>query len=117
MLGLIGLILLIMTLCIYFAVYIGPRASVTWLLAIFISVFEDAFLVQPVKIWVKHIIITAPAVKDVNIVLNGLRDRVKYVLLRKTNLMKSMHHDIQHLNPACRTARYFPDLPVSRLLF
>ena len=114
--GLLITLLLIFSLCFWFAIYIGRKASITWLLAIFISVFEDAFLVQPVKIWVKWIVITAPAVKDINMVLSGFRDRVRYIILRKGGLIRTSHHDVQHLNPAVRACRYFPSLPVSRAL-
>ena len=117
LIALIVYILVIFAMIFYYGVYVGPAASNTWLLCIGIAFFQDVFFLQPVKIWVKWIVITAPAVKDVNIILSGLRDRVRYVLLRKTGLMHTSHADIQHFNAACRAARYFPSLPVSRLLF
>jgi len=40
----------------------------------------------------------------------------KYYVFRKTGLMNTVHHKVQHMNPACRACRYFPSLPSSRLL-
>jgi hypothetical protein len=70
----------------YLATFIGPKASNTWLICIGIAFFYDTLVVQPVKIWVKWIFITAPAVKDVNVVIAGLRDRVRYILVRYVDI-------------------------------
>jgi len=45
-----------------------------------------------------------------------LRERAKYVLRRSSGLIRFSDSLIQHFNPACRAARAFPELPISRLL-
>lgn len=116
LLALCFMILIVFAFLFYFGVYVGQRASGTWLICIGIALFEDVFVLQPLKIWVKWIVITAPAVKEVNLILAGLRDRVKYILVRKTGLMNTVHSSVQHFNAACRASRFFPSLPTARLL-
>ena len=45
-----------------------------------------------------------------------LKNRFVVLMNRKVGCMRDSHAMIQHLNPACRAARLFPQLPISRLI-
>merc|ERR1719329_230322 len=59
---------------------------------------------------------TCEVVPDAHSIWRALRQRAKLVLGRMRGLMKSSNALVQHFNPACRVARVFPYLPVSRFL-
>jgi len=99
-----------------YAVTIGAKATNFWLLSCLITVVYDAVLLQPLKILMKWVVIidtTRPIVREL---FKVLEIRSSTILRRKTGLMKNTNSLIQHFNPACRAARSFPQLPISRLL-
>ena len=76
----------------------------------------DILILSPFKIWIRAIVISGIASSDVRTVHALLRERAKYVLRRSSGLIRFSDSLIQHFNPACRAARAFPELPISRLL-
>ena len=76
----------------------------------------DILILSPFKIWMRGIVISGIAASDVRTVHALLRERAKYVLRRSSGLILYSDSLIQHFNPACRAARAFPELPISRLL-
>ena len=76
----------------------------------------DILILSPFKIWIRGIVISGIAASDVRTVHALLRERAKYVLRRSSGLILYSDSLIQHFNPACRAARAFPELPISRLL-
>ena len=115
----VGVVAYLLALPIYVFLYgitIGSLASNTWL-AIFLFVFfEDVFLLCPVKIWFKYIVISSAGSRLIQSYHDLLKRRAEVVLRRYVGLMSHANALIHHFNPACRAARTFPDLPVSRLL-
>ena len=47
---------------------------------------------------------------------HALKNRFVALMNRKPGCMRDSHAIMQHLNPACRAARLFPQLPISRLI-
>jgi hypothetical protein len=76
----------------------------------------DILILSLFKIWIKAIVISGIAASDIRSVHALLRERAKYVLRRSSGLIRFSDSLIQHFNPACRAARAFPELPISRLL-
>jgi len=99
-----------------FGVSIGSRATNTWLLGSFVSFAQEMLILQPVKIWLKWIIVSSMASRSLRIWHASLRDHAKHVMLRQKGLMKTANDFIHHFNPACRAARSFPHLVASRYL-
>eukprot|EP01039_Chlorochromonas_danica_P002291 gene2291-2510_t len=95
---------------------IGSRASTIWLLLVFMAFIEDVIVLQPFKIALKWLIIRQSVSQDVYQLCSALRQRFGDIINRRIGNMHDLHALVQHLNPACRVARLFPHLPVSRLL-
>lgn len=105
--------------CLYvylFGVRIGAKATSIWLNGSLLSVSQDIIILSPFKIWMRGIVVAAIASNDVRTVHALLRERAKYITLRSRGLIRYSNSFIQHFNPACRAARAFPELAISRLL-
>jgi hypothetical protein len=107
-------------------------------LLVLVGVFDASVVATNAPLWgytllavlVQYYLVQEPALillKDVLIVhtLAGriitervelLARRTKVILMRRAGLIRNAHALVQHLNPACRVARCYPFLPVSRLL-
>lgn len=110
-------VLLIMLVVIYqYNLTIGSRAAEMWLLVVIISLLEDIFFLEPLKIWIKWVVLTSTCGPDVRNIFNWLKLRGRIVLMRTRGLMRDSNALIQHFNPACRASRMFPSLPISRFL-
>ena len=96
---------------LFFSVLSGEIISYYYLLA-------DIFVIQPIKIWLVWIVVPSfgGLNEDVFKLCQGLKNRFITLMNRKVGCMRDSHAVLQHLNPACRVARLFPQLPVSRLL-
>jgi hypothetical protein len=95
---------------------IGSRASMMWLVIAMGSLLLDAIIFQPAKIWLRWIAINSWVAKDVRTILNAMGKRYIGIIQRKAGIMRDANSLVQHFNPACRTARQFPHLPISRFL-
>jgi hypothetical protein len=105
--------------CLYIFLYgnrIGAHATNHWLLGVILTVIQDIFLLQPLKIWTKFVFITASCQKEIRTVHGLLREKAKLVMLRKKGMMNSATSLIQHFHPVCRAARSYPHLASARLL-
>ncbi len=110
-------LLLIMLVVIYqYNLTIGSRAAEMWLLVIIVSLLEDIFFLEPLKIWIKWVVLTSTCGPDIRNIFNWLKLRGRIVLMRTRGLMRDSNALIQHFNPACRASRMFPSLPISRFL-
>lgn len=49
-------------------------------------------------------------------ICQAMKSRFKTITNRRPGAMRDSHALVQHLNPACRAARLFPQLPLSRLM-
>ena len=95
---------------------IGSRSSDMWLLITLLSFAQDAVFFQPLRIWVREVFIASIVVADLQCLILALAGRSKLILMRTHGLMRESSAMVQHFNPACRVARMYPGLPVSRLL-
>jgi len=99
-----------------FNVSIGSRSTNLWLLVTFLSLLQDMFLLEPMKVWVNWILINSHVSDEVRSFTELLSKRSRIILRRTSGLMRDSNALVQHYNPACRVARMYPALPISRLL-
>ena len=99
-----------------YQVALGSRSTTMWLAITIISLFQDVVLLQPIRIWMRWIFINAMVAQEVRDVVFNFRDRCRIILMRPHGLMRDSNALVQHFNPACRAARMFPELPISRVL-
>ena len=99
-----------------FSIQIGPRAITLWSVVFLILLVQKFFFQEPLKFWIKWILLYAPVAKELRATCEALNVRSRLILRRTTGVV--MHFDdlVQHFNPACRVARLYPSLPISRLL-
>jgi len=106
---------------IYFIVYsstvINSRFIDLWLIIALVSFFEDLIILQPLVVWVNWAMIDVPVARDAREMVDYLSKRSRFIMMRIANHMCHAGALVQHFNSACRAARMFPALPVSRLLF
>jgi hypothetical protein len=95
---------------------IGSRATTLWLLVTIAALLQDIFALQPARIWLRWVAIHSFVAKDVRDIFKALQTRFVSIVQRKAGAMRDANALVQHFNPACRVARQFPHLPVSRFL-
>lgn len=98
-----------------FGVSIGSRATNIWLLGGVISILQQIFILQPLRIWVTFVVLSSFA-DNVRLWHGLLRERSTVIMQRSQGIIRDADSLIQHVNPACRAAQSFPGLPASRLL-
>ena len=101
---------------IFFNLDIGSRATDLWLFVAFITLLEDIFFLQPLKIWLTWVVINSYVSAEAFKICVALKLRFNWIMNRRYGAMRDANSLIQHFNPACRAARLFPHLPVSRFL-
>jgi len=99
-----------------YQVSLGSRSTTLWAAITTVALFQEVMLLQPFKIWLRWILINAVIADEVRNVIFHFRDRCRIILMRTHGLMRDSNALVQHFNPACRTARMFPELPISRVL-
>jgi hypothetical protein len=105
--------------CFYiflFGIRLGSRSTNTWLLGGLVSLAEEILLLAPVKVYLRHFAMSSIIVSDIKVVFQQLQRKAKLIMCRTSGLMRSANGMVHHLNPACRAARHYPRLTVSRLL-
>ena len=95
---------------------IGSRASAIWLIVTSLTFVQDVLFIEPITIWLKWVLVHGMVNGEVQKVFDCMRTRFRSIINRKAGIMRDTHSLIQHFNPACRAARMFPELPVSRFL-
>jgi len=110
----------IFAVMIYFVIFfnfdIGSRATDLWLFVVFITLLEDIFFLQPLKIWLNWVVINSYVSAEAFKICVALKLRFSSIMNRRFGVMRDANSLIQHFNPACRAARLFPHLPVARFL-
>ena len=97
-------------------VQFGPGATQTWLIACITAFIHQLIFLQPLKIWLKWLVLSRACRDDILHMQRSLTEQSKLIMIRTAGALKEANSRIQHLNPACRAARAFPSLGVSRLL-
>ena len=117
-----GMIILpILWLALIYMIYVfhlplASRSSIIWLVVTVLMLCLDFACLQPGRIWLKWVVINGTVVQDMTDIVHALRLRFMSILVRDTGVLRDAHSLVQHFNPACRAARLFPHLPVSRYL-
>jgi hypothetical protein len=99
-----------------FHLSLASRSSLIWMVISILALAVDFAFLQPGRIWLKWVVINGTVGEDVRTILHALRLRFIAILRRDQGVMRDRHSLVQHFNPACRAARQFPHLPVSRYL-
>jgi hypothetical protein len=82
-----------------------------------LSLAEYYLIIEAVAILIKNVIVIHYFIGGMFYErLNMMSKSSKLFLIRRCGLIKDAHAFVQHLNPACRVARLYPTLPISRLL-
>jgi hypothetical protein len=98
-----------------FGVSLGAKTTNAWLAGFCVAFVQEVLLFTPFKLWSNDIVISSVIYDDVAAVSMEIEKKAGLVMLRSKGLMNEIDL-IHHLNPACRAARRYPHLPVSRLL-
>jgi len=99
-----------------FGVSLGPSATEMWLTGTGASFIIEVFVLQPFRIYIQFVLICSISANKVLLLHSILKIRAKGIMQRCKGLMSTSQALIHHINPACRAARQFPHLPISRLL-
>jgi len=99
-----------------FGVSLGASATEMWLTGTGISFVMEVFVLQPFRIYIQFILICSISQQKVTVIHSVLKTRARGIMQRAKGLMSTSQALIHHINPACRAARQFPHLPISRLL-
>jgi hypothetical protein len=99
-----------------FGVSIGPRATRAWLVNVCVTFLHSLLIIRPITIWAKALSLSSIVRVDISTLYDHLSTISRIVLNRQVGYMKYANCRIQHVNVACRAARHFPRLTVSRFL-
>ena len=99
-----------------YGVSLGPSATNIWLTALAFDLAQDIIILQPMLVLFNFTILSFAINSEIKKMHNLLRVRVRFVMKRTRGILRNASEVIQHINPACRTARKFPQLMTSRLL-
>jgi hypothetical protein len=99
-----------------FGVLLGPSSITLWMQGTGYAFLQDVFILQPAKIFVIYILIARIPAKRLRVIHGLLRERAKAVAGRQAGLVRDANSLVQHLSPACRAARKFPELRMARVL-
>jgi hypothetical protein len=96
--------------------HIGAASYSRWLMASILAVCYDLIVLQPYKILWTWIFMSSLAHGEVMRLRKVFEMRIRYLAGRTTGVMRNTNALVQHFHPACRAARQFPALAVSRVL-
>jgi biotin transporter BioY len=113
----VGMVAVMIYFIVYFSTVIGSRSTDLWLIIALVSFFEDLIILQPLIVWINWAMIDVPVARDAREMVDYLSKRSRFIMMRTAGQMRDAEALVQHFNSACRAARMFPALPVSRLLF
>jgi hypothetical protein len=95
---------------------IGTRAMNLWIAVCNLTILMDMFVIEPLYLWIKAAIIDYIFGYEFNAICHRIRKYSKILLMRSSGVIRDSNNFFHHFNPACRAARMFPYLPVSRML-
>jgi len=102
---------------IYFSQRISIQSSNLWLVTTILTYFNDLFIITPILILIRWIILNTIIIQDVQCIMKKLNQHARLILMRSSyGVMRYAECEIQKLNSACYLARMLPILPISRLL-
>ena len=93
---------------------IGSKSFMMFIVIAMASLVEDIILLQTVRIFLVYIVMTSLVAGEYRRILEAMIRRYKHITWRRLGVLGDAHSLVHHLNPACRAARTFPQLPISR---
>ena len=120
--GFVCLILLPIIFALYLYItwtydsYIGTRAIPLWSQVLTVAILLDLFILQWFVVWIKASIVEAAFGAEMSMLDRFFRRLGRIIVIRTSGLLRESNAVLHHFNPACRTARAFPSLPIARLL-
>jgi len=99
-----------------FNLSIGSRSTNLWLVMVSINFVQDVFFLKPLKLYINFVVINGTVSREVRELCERLSKRSKLIMMRTHGLVRDADALVQHFNPAVRTARMYPALPISRFL-
>jgi hypothetical protein len=93
------------------------KDSGLWLPITIAVVLEDLLILQPLDILARHVVINSGVTAEFVRIIESLKTRRRLISIRSSGVMRGIDSFLQHFNPACRAARMFPHLEVSRFIY
>jgi hypothetical protein len=113
--GLLSYIIVIVALTLWLALKVGSKSSVIWVEGIFVTLLESVILLLPLEIFLTWVCLAHGTFRDVKALVDGLIYNNESIMTRCHGIM-NVSSRLHHMNSACRVARQFPSLPISRFL-
>ena len=95
---------------------IGSLALNTWVVISVVCLLEDIFILETILVYIDYNVITYPVLVEMDKIINKFKSSTRLILGRTRGLMRESNCLVQHFSPACRVARVYPSMPISRLL-
>lgn len=95
---------------------LGSRSAAMWLLLAFLCLIEEVCLLQTARIWLRSVAVTSLVGEELRRIFSALQRRFTHIVRRRGGVISDSNALLQHFSPACRAARLYPHLPVSRFL-
>merc|ERR1711871_1844851 len=111
-----AMLLLLLYITYVMQMSLASRSTALWTYIMVIAFIQEVALLQPLKILMRWTVINGVVSADIRKTVFDFRDRSRIILIRKSGVMRDSNALVQHFNPACRAARMFPELPISRVL-
>ena len=99
-----------------YGIQLGPAATNLWLISLAIDISQDVIFLQPLLVLINFTLLSFAIKDEVEQVHALIVKRVRFLMRRTRGVLSNQSELLQHFNPACRAARRFPHLMVSRLL-
>ena len=94
----------------------GSRATTSWLIGSLVGLAVTLLVSMPLQIFLNGVALADTVNFEIVELSRHLNDRALVIMTRKTGLVTNTNSLIHQVNPACRVAREFPHLAISRLL-
>ena len=103
--------------CIYyFGSQLSPDEVTFWDFSLLFVLLEDLLILRPMFVYVDIWLATSALSLEVQKTIYSITKNIEDIVRRTRGVLKCDQMSIQHVNPACRAARSYPHLSVSRLL-
>jgi hypothetical protein len=106
----------ITTCVIYFSLVIGRAALLLWITSAVYAALLWVIVLRPLEIYVRSVSLASTSRDAIARIHSTLRNSARLWIRHPTHLVTNTDAFVQHFNPACRAARSFPRLAVSRVL-
>jgi hypothetical protein len=96
---------------------IGSVSVGLWCIVFMVALVQELIVIETITIFARGIGVPAYVRRSFHHILYQLQRQAAVILMRSTGgHLRNANAFVQHLNPAVRAARFYPQYPVSRLL-